>query len=421
MIKAGALLYAMFLVIVISIISSSFILINYYNNSYAIGAIKQEQLFKDVSSGINYGLVLHQDIELNNQQVLNLFDDDQHPVILNKKAWGAFYRLTAEAKWRNKSVSKTALIGANFNNNEKTALYLSDQNKPLSLTGQTNIVGNCYIPAAGVKRAYIEGKSFSGKKLINGQKQNSSKTLPPINERLIQANYTHFSTLVSAQDSIVEYDLVMEQDSILNSFKNKTLVLYSPHSINLSNKVVEGNIIVKSDRNIVIESSAKINNIICYAKGIIIETQSQISAQFFVQDSMIIEDNCQLNYPSVVALLGKGNATHSKKITIGKDVVVKGSVFLFNENYNRNNQSIISIDENSEIMGQVYSSELLELKGASITGGAFCKNFLLKTPSSTYQNHLMDVTIDRLALSEHFVGVALTEEINHHQIIKWLN
>ena len=51
----------------------------------------------------------------------------------------------------------------------------------------------------------------------------------------------------------------------------------------------------------------------------------------------------------------------------------------------------------------------------------FCKSFILRTPSSVYENHLMDVAIDRIALSEYFVGVALTEEINHHQIIKWLN
>lgn len=421
MIKAGALLYAMFLVIVISIISSSFILINYYNNTYVLHVFKQEQLFKDVCSGINYGLALHQEIPLNNKSVIQLFDDDEHQVTLTKKAWGAFYRLTAEAHWRNKSVSKTALIGTNFTTGEKTAIYLADQNKPLSLTGKTNIVGNCYLPESGVKRAYIEGKSFSGNQLINGQKQNSSKTLPAINENLIQANYTNFSTLVSEEDSVVDYELVMEQDSILNSFENKTLVLFSPFSINISNKVIEGNIMIKSDRNIVIESSAKINNIICYAKGIIIENQSQLSAQFFAQDSIIIEDKCQLNYPSVVALLGKGNGETSKKIMIGKEVIVKGAVFLFNETFDRKNQAIVSIDENSEIMGQVYSSELLELKGVSIKGNVFCKSFILRTPSSVYENHLMDVTIDRIALSEYFVGVALTEEINHHQIIKWLN
>lgn len=418
MIKAGALLYAMFLVIVISITCSSFILINYYNNTYVLHAFKQEQLFKDVHSGINYGLVFHNDIPVNQEIAINLFEDEQHGIVLHKKPWGAFYSLTAKSKWRNKSATKNALIGSNINNSEKVAVYLTDQNKPLSLTGKTTIVGNCYLPKSGVKRAYIEGKSFSGNKLINGLKKNSSKNLPLINDEIIQDNYSHFS--LNPNDSVVDFELILEKDSIINSFENKTLVLYSSFSITLSNKVIAGNVIIKSDRNIVVESSSNLNNIICYAKGIIIEENSQASAQFFVQDSIIVGNHCQLNYPSVIALLGKGNTSNQRKIIIGKEVTLKGSVFLYNENYDKKNQAYISIDLDSEVMGEVYSSELLELKG-DVKGGVFCKSFILATPSSVYQNHLMDVTVDRTKLSEYFVGVALTEEINHHQIIKWLN
>lgn len=420
MIKAGALLYAMFLVVVVSIISSSFILINYYNNTYAIHAFKQEQLFADVHSGINYGLSLHQQIPLNQTTEINLFSDEHHKVTLNKKSWGAFYRLTAEAKWRNKTAAKTALVGANINDGEQTAIYLTDQNKPLSLTGNTNIVGNCYLPQKGVERAYIEGKSFSGNKLINGLKKNSTRNLPAINEQLIQENNNHFSNINNTNDSLVDYELVMDADSIINPFQNKTLILYSPFSISIANKVIEGNIIIKSDRNILIESSATIGSIICYAKGVVIENNTELNAQFFVQDSIVVGEDCKLNYPSVLALLGKGNSTTERKIVVGQNTSIKGAIFLYNEIFNKKNQAFISIDKDSKIMGEVYSSELIELKG-EVTGGVFCKNFLLKTPSSVYQNHLMDVTINREALSEHYVSAALTEAINHHQIIKWLN
>ena len=87
---------------------------------------------------------------------------------------------------------------------------------------------------------------------------------------------------------------------------------------------------------------------------------------------------------------------------------------------NRKNQAIVSIGKETEITGQVYSSELLELKGG-IIGGAFCKKLILKTPSSVYENHLMDAVINREELSENFVGVPLTETIKNQRIIKWLN
>ena len=119
MIRAGALLYVMFLVIVIAIISSSFILVNYYNNAFVLESLKQEQLYQDVNSGINYGLSFHQEIPIDSKIEIDLFDDEQHKVVVGKKHWGAYYLLSAEANWKNKSAHKAALVGANINEGEK--------------------------------------------------------------------------------------------------------------------------------------------------------------------------------------------------------------------------------------------------------------------------------------------------------------
>ncbi len=419
MIKAGALLYAMFLVIVITLISASFILVNYYNSAYVINVIKQEQLYQDVNSGINYGLSFYKEIPINKKTEIDLYDDEAHKVKLSKKNWGAFYIITVESSWKNKFVSKAVLVGNNINEGEKVALYLADQNKPLSLTGKTNIVGDCYLPKAGVKRAYIEGKSFVGNKLINGLKRNSSKILPAINEELIKENEIQFS-IHNPEDSLVDFELVMEKDSIINSFQNKTLVLHSPLPIEISNQVIEGNIIVKSGNKIVVKRSATITNAILYAKGIVLQHDFEGTVQLFASDSIVVEEDCHLRYPSVLALLGKGSTEITRKIVIGKDVEIKGAAFLYNENFDRKHQALIAIGEKSKITGQVYSSELLELRG-EVYGGAFCKKLLLKTPSSVYENHLMDAVINREELSEHFIGVPLTETIAQQRIIKWLN
>ncbi len=420
MIKAGTLLYAMFLIIISAIISSSFILINYYNSAYVLQTLKLEQLYKDANSGINYGLSLHEQIPINSKVEIDLFDDEQHKVVIEKTHWGAFYILSAEATWRNKFFSKSALIGANINEGEKIALYLTNQNKPLSLAGNTEITGICYLPEAGVKRAYIEGLSFSGTKLINGKKLISNKTLPPINEELIRENLNNFSLSFSENDSLMNYELFIEKDSIINTFQNKTLVLYAPLSITIENKVIEGNIIIKSDHEITVKPSATISNAILYAKGIIFEEDVAANVQLFAKDSIMIGENCQLNYPSVIALLGEGIAVNTRKIIVAQNVVIKGSIFLYNEIFDRKNQTLVSIGENSEVTGQIYSSELLELRG-KVEGGVFCQKFLLKTPSSVYENHLMNTVINREELSEYFVGVPLTEMIQHQRIIKWLN
>ena len=408
MLKAGALLYAMFLIIVVTIISSSFILLNYYNSYFVLKTLKEEQLFQDVRSGVNYGLTFHKEVPLNSTIDVDLFDDEQHKVTLEKKSWGAFFTMSAHASWRNKKVSKTALIGESLKFGEKVALHLCDQNKPLSLTGKTNIVGDCYLPESGVKRAYIEGKSFVGKKLINGLQLKSNKVLPALSQELLNNNETYFSQ-TAAGDSIIDYELLMEEDSIINSFSNKTLVVHSTFPINIENKVIEGNVIVKSDQLITISSSTKISNAIFYAKGIIVEKNTKGNMQLFAQDSILVQKNCNFYYPSVLGVIGRNNSGFSKKLYLEDNVQFKGTIFLFNKEVSRKQQSLISIGERSKVMGQVYASELFELKGELI-GSVYCKKTFLKTPSSVYENHLMDVVIDRKSLSPYFIGASLLEK-----------
>ncbi|MCB0401205.1 MAG: hypothetical protein KDD41_03920 [Flavobacteriales bacterium] len=418
MIKAGALLYAMFLVVVIAIITSSFILVDYFNNAYITRAIKEETAYRNLHSGMNYGQVNYQHLPINTKHKLDLFDDGSE-VILYKQSWGAFYRLTASTDGNKGEISKSALLGSDYRHEEQVAIYLLDQNKPLSLTGKTDIKGICYLPKKGVERAYIEGKSFSGATLINGTKKTSANKLPEINTELIRENEQWLHQAPSLADSIMDYELFLETDTVRNGFGNRTLTLYSPHTIVVENKTIRGNIILKSERNIIIRNTARMEDVLCYARGIQVEEDCVLNGQFFATDSIVTENNCRFVYPSVIALLNSGK-NDQKKITLGEKNVLKGSVFLNCNQYDHKNRAALSIGEGSEIMGQVYSSDQLELRG-NVSGGLTCRSFLLRTPSSVYENHLMDVTIDRSALPDDFVGVALTETTTNYRIIKWLD
>ena len=46
--------------------------------------------------------------------------------------------------------------------------------------------------------------------------------------------------------------------------------------------------------------------------------------------------------------------------------------------------------------------------------------FMLNTPSSVYENHLLDITIDWSQLSEHFTGINLINESDSRSVVKWL-
>lgn len=76
----------------------------------------------------------------------------------------------------------------------------------------------------------------------------------------------------------------------------------------------------------------------------------------------------------------------------------------------------ISINENALVFGHVYSEGFVEIKG-SVHGHVSCGNFRLRTPSSTYDNHLLNATIDFSKLSKKFVGSALLPSMNEKVVI----
>ncbi|MEZ5199162.1 MAG: hypothetical protein R2764_23105 [Bacteroidales bacterium] len=72
-----------------------------------------------------------------------------------------------------------------------------------------------------------------------------------------------------------------------------------------------------------------------------------------------------------------------------------------------------------ELSGQIYWDGIFDFKG-KVYGSVACKKFLLKTPSSIYENHLMDVRIDLESLSKHYTGIELTGTERVKKVIQWL-
>ena len=415
MIKAGALLYAMFLVVVSTITCSSFILYNYHSNYFITGLLKKEQMIKDIYSGINYAMT--ENMKYGVPVQIDLFDNEKSKVEVEKTHWGAFNRYRASAEMKHYKVEKMALSGGGLT--DQKALYLVETNKALSLCGKTIIKGDCYLPKAGVKRAYVEGKNFYGTKLIQGTKYNSNKKLPEIQLDLIDRNSTFFQTVNPQNDSLVEWDEFFEEDSISNSFALSTTLLYSASVIHVKDQLISGNIILQSDKGIVFESQSKVSSIVVYAPYVHIKEGFSGNLQVFASDSIRLENEVVLSYPSLLGLINKG---HNKegKVWVGEDCKVNGGLFLYKQFLERKTRGLLSVGANSEITGEVYSSDLLELKG-SVTGSVYCRNFYLKTASSVYENHLIDATINRVDLPDEYVAPMLTDELKSEQVIQWLN
>ena len=419
MLKASALFYAIVVALIIALISSSLILFSYFNRLQFQSLQLQEKVLNNASSGVNLLLASGTSFALNEKHLIDLYGDGTDSVLLERKQWGAFEIAVSKAFLKNIESIKAVQIGANIHEDPQVALYLADQDKPLSLCGKTMIKGTCYLPKSGVKRAYIEGQNFIGDHLINGEVKESSKLLPEVNKDLLASNLGYFSKRFEINDSIISMEEQEVKDSLIHSFRDNTLLLYSDNKIILKNKYYLGNLRIVSAHSVYISADSHIQDVLIYAPTIEIEDRFSGSIQAFATDSIHIGKKCSLDYPSVIALVRTNKSPDNIAVTIGEETAISGVLLGYQEGINNKKQLKLAVGRDVIIKGQVYAMGHVELKG-KIFGSLTCNKFILSTPSSVYENHLLNATIDYSGLSPHFAGVSLVNHSQSKQIVKWL-
>jgi hypothetical protein len=421
-INGGALYYTVFIALVISLFLGFFILTTLYKNRYLEGQIKRDEIISNVYSGINLMLGDPSYISFDETKVINLYDEGENRIKIQKKRWGVFQIFISESNWRDFHYERIAFVGDDIFQSEGVALYLTDQGKYISLSGNSSLVGTCYIPKPGIRRASIEGKGFTNDKLIYGTQKISSKKLPEINSDVFHDPIVYLSGNKNPSDSLIYLMKILQEEELNNSFLNQTILVYSEEKILLDHFNLSGNIRIISSNSIEVMSGCILEDIILYAPVILVRSGFSGKLQAFAFEKIIIEENCSLDYPSVLGVIQSEylNMATTKDtestIIIDKNSTVSGCVLL----YSKPNRAKLIITEQSEIYGQVYCNGSVEHKGR-ITGSLYCNLFTLAEGSSLYENHLLDAVIDFNSLSKHYVGLNIISGQGNKKIIKWLN
>ena len=421
MIKAGALFYAIAISLVIAIICSSYIIFAHYNRLNNLILEQNQKLIINANSGFNLLLSNSLAFPIGEKIIIDLFSDQKDTVILERKQWGLFEVAVSRAVFKNLESLKVGMIGQHVNNENGFALYLADFEKPLSLCGNTVLSGKCFLPKAGIKRAYIEGQNFAGEKFVNGTELNSNRQLPEVNQTLIELNKKYFNNDYSATDSLVIFDKEFIADTLIHSFKDLTVLIKSKSTITLLKKVLKGNIKIISDESVFIGASAMLQDVIVYAPKITIEDGFIGSLQLIATDSIIIGKGCNLTYPSAVSLIRNNKSAHNIYCEINENTRLSGVVFAFEKQQEDIFKKIsVHLEKNTLAIGEIFVVGSIDLKG-KVYGDLTCNKFVLQTPSSTYENHLLNAVIDFNKLPLHFTSAAFLKEPKNKGIVKWLN
>jgi hypothetical protein len=415
--KAGALYYAIFIAFIIALVCISIMLNTYLHHTFIVQYLQTERMERNIQSA----LILNNEdpslVNLNETKEIDLFNDEGDIVTIHKYPWGVFDLVQFTATWNKTVKSKIALTGTDLAESKPVALYLADQQRYLSVSGQSLLRGDCYLPQLGIRRAYIEGKSFIGKDLVEGKIEKSGSNLPEIDIARATTQIQLMNGISPSSDSIFSYLAIISKPVMQHSFFNNTHTFYSNEWITLHNQTIEGNIRIVSKKGITLDGSVSLNNMIIYAPKVEIKKGFKGSVQVFATDTILVGEHCTFLSPSALVLL---SSIEKPFIEISSETLFKGDVYLTTTNKGMQAIPEIKVGANSRIEGQLYINGKIELHG-NIYGSLYCNGFILRTPSALYENHLLDVVIDYTSLSKNYSGFMLFPKNTKTKKLRWVD
>lgn len=398
--RAGALYYAIFIAFLIALVCTVILMGSYLHHTFVIRYVQSERMERNIRSAI---LLSHEDpklVGLNETKEIALFDDDEDVVTIQKYPWGVFNLEKYVAVWKNEEKERIFLTGNDMKENKPVALYLADQQRYLSVSGHSRLRGNCFLPALGIRRAYIEGKSFMGVTLVEGKTEKSNAVLPEINLQQVTTEMQLIQRNFAPGDSVFSAEAFASKPAIKRSFYETTMVLYSENWIYLQGQSLSGNIKIVSGKGISVDRTTILNEVILYAPQVYVGNEFNGSVQVFANDTILVGKKCTFLSPSALVMLSE---IENPLIDIGSETLIKGDILQSAKGSDTRFKPMVKIDTKSRIEGQVYVNGKIDLRG-TIYGSLYCMGFVLQTPGALYENHMLDAVIDYPALSAYYSG-----------------
>lgn len=418
MLKASALYLVIVMSLVISVICSALIIAAYIYFSQYQAKFRADRLQNNLNSGISI-LLGTRDTIYQEGRSLRLFDGQDDSVYLQKKPWGVYDVCTVKSYQAKDTLYKVFSVANNIDSAKWGALYLIDEDRPISVSGNTNIRGNVYLPRAGIRPAYVDNEAYTGdKRIVLGETHDSGRKLPPLQEKRINGLVNFFMSLSRAEPAIVK------TDSLNISFREPVRIFNWGNQVDtLQNVSLKGNIILYSDTTLVIDSTVSLSNVLVFAKGIVIKKGFHGSCQLFASDSVSVQRDCRLDYPSAIGVIRTRSALSElpEKISIGEHTTVTGTVFSF-EKAAHQLPGIIALEKKAEIIGLVYSEGILKLKkDVTVRGGIFTSRFLYQSDFTMFENYLISANFDATALSRYYLTSDLIPSAGKKiSILQWI-
>lgn len=423
-IRAGALQFVLFIGAVVAILLMAFILLSFTHSHFDT---KTDALIAVIKSA-DFGMAssLKTEVPLYGAVAIQSESDVPIDIEVKRDFWGIFEKRTVISSQGTTEYQKTALIGGQ-DNGELPALYVNENRQPVVLAGDSKITGTAFLPELGLKTGSIYGKSYHRPSLLYGNRKRSNSVLPKLSwqleEQIAKLTSSNFVPDGRVQRSIL-------RDGMKNSFSSPTSIIRD-RVVRLKDVELTGNIIVSASYKIIVESSARLHDVVLLAPEIEIKNWVKGSFQALASKSISVGKKCELYYPSALIVKKKPVLSDPQNVSANQDFNVKPSIYL--DSYTKVRGMVVTLDENeqpeytpqikmdaeSKVIGEVYCNKNLELKGR-VNGAVTTDAFIAMEDGKVYLNHLYDGTINSTKLDESYAGLLLASRENKKKIMKWL-
>lgn len=411
MLKASALYIVIIVAVVIAVFSGALLTTAYFYRLELQKNIRYSKLVDNLSSGT--ALMLSRDNSFREkEQAMDLYGESTDSVLLKEEGWGLFELATIQSFTLGDTIKKAFLIGES--SSDPSAIYLSDEDRPISVGGDTRIIGDAELPKSGISQAYVEGKPYKGAHLVEGKIRDSQRTLPEIKKSKIADIESYFKAS--------DLDLSSTLLPLNNSFFNPVRKFYFRDAQTVSNVQLTGKVIIQSDTMITIKKDAILKDIIVAAPVIVVEEGFKGSCQLFASDSVVTGKDCIFTYPSVMGVIRSEKSSVQPKVSLGKGSKFTGILFAYEETRNELRTSI-NLGKDCLVKGEIFAVGYVNMNSpVKVEGKVSCSRFVMQTPVTLYVNYLIDIIINRKVRNPAYLTSSLfNNQSADKQVLKWLN
>lgn len=400
--KASALFYAVTMSLLAATLVGAMIWMAHFRSQRAEHWLLRERLAANARSGA-YAALLQQQYPLG-EELFDLFGQAADSVVLERIPYGALDLVWSTARMRGAEARMWSLAGGAMP--EDGVLWLARKWGPLHLCGDARITGTVHIAGGDVRRGHIEGRPFTGERLVDGRIVDHKDALPALRDGLEET----LRILGSGRTALPESPWTPGSEAACC----RVAVLDLHDSFDPIPRGLIGPLVLRCPDTLFIPADTGLRDVLVLAPYIIIAPDARLSGQFIAPLGIEVGRGAQLAFPSLLAVVRDELLSESPCIAVGDSAVIRGAIVAIDHSI-RGRRDLVRIAPEAMVDGEVYATGDVELRG-TVRGSVMAAGLSLRTPASSYQGYLLDGVIGPCTASERW-GFGLVTNL-HRNIIQ---